>query len=95
MASSKNKKNISVQKSDALDNQKSEGSTLRNQGENFNKQKNKTAPIKNAGHLKNNKVTGKGFDGSNYYESEQPSIKEISGKEVKQDLKKAIIKNNR
>lgn len=70
------KKNSAVIKSETLAKKKEEGCALRNTGENFNKERNKDEKHNKGGHLKNNKGTGKGFDGPNYYETEQPPAKE-------------------
>ncbi|MEO6302130.1 MAG: hypothetical protein ABIP51_03050 [Bacteroidia bacterium] len=67
------KKNSAVKKSETPAKKKEEGSALRNNGETSNKERNKDEAHNKGGHLKNNKGTGKGFDGPNYYESEQPS----------------------
>ena len=87
MTISKSKKNSAVKKSEEPDNEKSEGSAYRNQGENFNKERNNDEAHNKGGHLKNNKGTGKGFDGPNYYENEQPSKKEGDIDEPKKDSK--------
>ena len=70
------KKNSAVIKSETPAKKKEEGSALRNTGENSDKERNKDEKHNKGGHLKNNKGTGKGFDGPNYYETEQPPIKE-------------------
>lgn len=67
------KKNSAVKKSETPAKKKEEGSALRNTGETSNKERNKDERHNKSGHLKNNKGTGKGFDGPNYYEAEQPS----------------------
>ncbi|MBA2614065.1 MAG: hypothetical protein H0U95_19035 [Bacteroidetes bacterium] len=69
-------KNSQTKKSETPASKKEEGSALRNQGENINNVKNSDEEYNKGGHLKNKKGTGKGFDGSNYYENEQPPIKE-------------------
>lgn len=71
------KKNSAVKKSETPAEKKEEGSALRNNGEKSNKERNKDERHNKGGHLKNNKGTGKGFDGPNYYETEQPPQKDL------------------
>ena len=66
-------KNTQTKKAETPASEKEEGSALRNQGENTNDVKNNDEAYNKGGHHKNNQGTGKGFDGPNYYENEQPA----------------------
>ncbi len=88
-------KNSQTKKSETPASKKGEGSALRNQGENKNNVKNNDEEHNKGGHLKNNKGTGKGFDGPNYYETEQPPKKESDGKVSKKETKNTDNKSKR
>ncbi|MBL7909492.1 MAG: hypothetical protein JNJ41_00390 [Bacteroidia bacterium] len=87
-------KNSQTKKAETPASKKEEGSALRNQGENKNNVKNNDEEHNKGGHLKNNKGMGKGFDGPNYYENEQPSKEETDPEEPKKRSKRPRRKIN-